>query len=220
MSNHVPIANSDAEAAPTRVTIENTGPLPRLVAVILIGAAIGALAHFLQAQGHIRDFATVAVIAIAFSISFWAHQRPDRVAVRFGPFTKIAEAIRDSLDDLRAWVYERPLKTGLLIAVGYGIAVLIGQRIIVALFSALYSWELAVAFCAVIAAVVTAPDFFKSILSRVTAPKGEQVPAPASGVVEPASEQAPVSEPAPDPSEESPALPPLEVPDADEPAQD
>jgi hypothetical protein len=119
--------------------VEVSTPLWRVFAVICTAAAIAALAYYLNAVHHADDFATVAVITAAYTVSFWARQRPDRVQRRFGPFGKIATAIRDSQDDLRTWVYHQPMRAGVLIAVGYGIAVVIGKHLVIALVHGLWS---------------------------------------------------------------------------------
>jgi hypothetical protein len=112
-------------------------------------------------------------------VSFWARQRPDRVQRRFGPFGKIASAIRDSQDDLRRWVYCQPMRAGVLIAVGYGIAVVIGKHVVIALVHGLWSPWLAVAVGAGIGAVVAAPRMFVELGHRLIGNSNHAVdPAP------------------------------------------
>jgi hypothetical protein len=137
------------------------------VAVISAAAAIAAIAYWLNAIHHADDFATVAVITVGYTISFWARRRPDRVQARFGPFGRIARAIRDSQDDLRHWVHNQPLRAGVLIAVGYGIAVVIGKHLVIALVHGLWSPWLAVAVGAGIGAVVAAPRMFADLGRRL-----------------------------------------------------
>lgn len=163
--------------------VEVSTPLWRVFAVICTAAAIAALAYYLNAVHHADDFATVAVITMAYSVSFWARQRPDRVQRRFGPFGKIATAIRDSQDDLRGWVYRQPLRAGVLIAVGYGVAVVIGKHIVIAIVHGLWSPWLAVAIGAAVGAVVAAPRMFADLGRRIVGsqrPEGQppQPPGP------------------------------------------
>jgi tetrahydromethanopterin S-methyltransferase subunit G len=135
---------------------------------MLLAGATAALGHYLQVVGHADDFATVASIAFLFTLSFWAHQRPDRLRARFGPFGKIADAIRESVDDIRQWIYQRPVRVGLTIAIAYGIMVVIMKSLIVMIISALYSWELAVIAGAIIGAIVVAPAMFATAYSTLT----------------------------------------------------
>jgi hypothetical protein len=122
--------------------------------------AIAALPCYLNAVHHADDFATVAVITAAYTVSFWVRQRPDRVQRRFGSFGKIATAIRDSQDDLRSWVYRQPLRAGVLIAVSYGIAVVIGKHVVIALVHGLWAPWPAVVVGGAIGAVVATPRMF------------------------------------------------------------
>jgi Flp pilus assembly protein TadB len=147
--------------------VEVSTPLWRVVAVMCAAAAIAAIAYWLNAIHHADDFATVAVITTAYTITFWARRRPDRVEQRFGPFGRIARAIRDSQDDLRRWVYDQPLRAGVLIAVGYGIAVVIGKHIVITVVHAFWSPWLAVAAGAAIGAAVAAPRMFTSLGRRI-----------------------------------------------------
>jgi hypothetical protein len=146
---------------------QQTNPIWRLSAVVFLAGAGAALGHYLQAVGHGDDFATVATIAILFTISFWAHQRPDRVRTRFGPFGKVADAVRESIDDIREWIYQRPVRVGFCIAVGYGMMVVILKSCVVAIISVLYSWELAVIAGLVTGAIVVAPQMFGTMYSVV-----------------------------------------------------
>lgn len=149
---------------------EPTAPLWRVAAVMLVAGSIAALGFYLQRIGHADDFATVVVIATAYTVMFWARKRPDRVRARFGPFGKIADAIRESSDDIREYVYARPLRVGIIIAVGYGIAVVIGKSLVVGAMQNLYSWELAIAVGAAIGAVAAAPGLFRAALAKVAEP--------------------------------------------------
>jgi hypothetical protein len=155
------------------IRIETSSPIWRVLAVMMGAGAIAALGFYLNAIGHVNDFATVAVITIGFTISFWAHKRPDRFRIRFGPFGKVAVALRESLDDIRAWTYDRPLRVGALIAVGYGIAVVIAKNLLVLVIRSLYSWYLAVAVGLAIGAVVAAPQMFAALVKRIAGPQDE-----------------------------------------------
>lgn len=152
------------------ITQEHTTPLWRVLAVALCAGSIAALGFYLQRVGHADDFATVIVIAFAFTVSFWAHKRPDQVSLRFGPFSKIANAIVESQDDLRKWVLARPLRVGFALAVGYGIVIVIAKSVVVTILGSLYSWELAVALGAAIGAVAAAPHLFRGLADRLSGP--------------------------------------------------
>ena len=155
---------------------EPTAPLWRVAAVMLVAGSIAALGFYLQRIGHADDFATVVVIATAYTVMFWARKRPDRVRARFGPFGKIADAIRESSDDIREYVYARPLRVGIVIAIGYGIAVVIGKHLVVGAMQNLYSWELAIAVGAAIGAVAAAPGLFRAALAKVAEPVASTTP--------------------------------------------
>lgn len=148
-----------------------TTPLWRLIAVVAAFGALGALGHYLDVVGHVEDFATVVVIALAFTVTFWAHRHPDRLQARLGPFGKIGAAIAESQDDLRRWVQERTLLAGALIAVGYGILVVIAKHIVVFFMSALYSPWLAVAGGLAVGAAVVAPEMFRAFGRKITGTK-------------------------------------------------
>ena len=142
-------------------TVEHTTPLWRVVAVVLSAASLAALGFYLERVGHADDFATILVITVVFSISFWAHKRPDRVRQRFGPFGRIADAVRESGDDIRQYIYDRPMRVGFAIAVFYGVCVVLAKYAVVAVLQNLYSWELAVALGAGIGAVAAFPSLFR-----------------------------------------------------------
>lgn len=144
-----------------RTVVEHTSPIWRLVTVSLISASIAAFGFYCQRVGRADDFATILVITLFFGASFWARKRPDQVQTRFGPFAKIALAVRESADDVRQFVYERPLRVGFAIAAGYGIAVVLAKYAVVAILQALYSWELAVAFGAAVGAVAVGGDIIR-----------------------------------------------------------
>lgn len=158
-----------ATAPGEKVTrIETSTPLWRLVGVVCAAAAIAAVAYWLNAIHHGDDAATIAVITAGYTVTFWARKRPDRVERRFGPFGKIASAIRESQDDLREWVYDRPLRAGVMIAACYGLAVVLAKHLVLVVIDGLWSPWLAVAFGAAIGAVAAAPHMFASALRRVS----------------------------------------------------
>lgn len=154
-------------------TVEHTTPIWRVAAIVLCAASVAFLGFYLEKVGHADDFATVAVVAVFFTVKHWARRRPDRVALRTGPFAKIALAIRESEEEIRAWTYDRPLRVGFAIAVGYGIAVVIAKTVVVALLAGIYSWELAVALGAAIGAVAAAPRLFSAALRTLSGPRAQ-----------------------------------------------
>lgn len=148
--------------------VEVTSPLWRVVAVAGLCGAVAALAFYLNAVHHGDDVATVAVITGCYTVSFWARTRPDRVQRRFGPFGRIARAITESQDEVRAWVYRQPLKAGAGIAVAYGIAVVIAKHLVLLAVAGLWSPWLAVAAGAAIGAIAAAPGLFSGAARRMT----------------------------------------------------
>lgn len=163
----------DSQEHRRHTTVEHTTPLWRVLAVALAAGGITALGFYLQKVGHADDFATVLVVTAAYSIAFWARKRPDRLRARFGPFGKIADAIRESLDDIREYVHEQPMQIGVTIAISYGVAIVIAKAVVVAVLGSIYSWELAVAAGCVIGAVAAAPQLFSQLGQRLTGTSDE-----------------------------------------------
>lgn len=133
-------------------------------------AAFGAItcgAYALDVLGRVDDAATILVITAVYTLTFWANRRPAQFAARFGPFSRIAEAVRQSQADIAEWVRERTLLAGGLVAVGYGIAVVIGKHIVAAGITAISTPWLAAAIGLAIGAVVVAPDLWRSLLGRI-----------------------------------------------------
>lgn len=162
--------NTPEPPEPKHTTVEFTSPIWRVVAVALTAGFITAIGFYLDKVGHGDDFATVAVVAAVYTVLFWARKRPDQVSMRFGPFSKIANAIVESQDDLREWVLARPLRVGFAAAVCYGIALVIAKTIVVGLIGSLYSWELAVAGGCIIGALAAAPGLFAKALTKLSGP--------------------------------------------------
>lgn len=151
-----------------REIVEHTSPIWRVLAVALAAGAAAALGYYFQLIGFADQFATVLVVTIFFTISFWARKRPDRFKARFGPFGRIADAIRESGDEIRTYVYNRPLRVGMIIAGCYGMALVIAKSLVVALLTNVYAWPLAAAVGCAVAALVAAPEFFSSVFSRMS----------------------------------------------------
>lgn len=77
-----PQEQAAGERGPREVVF--TTPLWRLIGVVAAFGALGALGHYLDVVGHVEDFATVVVIALAFTVTFWAHRHPDRLQAGWG----------------------------------------------------------------------------------------------------------------------------------------
>lgn len=176
-----------------RTTVTHTNPGWRLVAVVLAAGGVAAIGFYLAEVGHASDVATVVVIAAFFSLSYWADKRPDRLALRAGPFGKIATAVRESQADVRQWVYQRPLRVGVGLAICYGVAVVLAKSVVVLILGALYSWWLAVAVGLLVGALVVAPEAVSGLLRRLSGPLS---PPPAGSADEP--------EPQPEPDDGQP----------------
>jgi hypothetical protein len=163
------------------VHVETTTPLWRLVAIAATCAAIAALAYYLNAIHHADDVATVAVITAGYTATFWAAKRPQQFAGRFGPFGKIATAVRESQADIRQWVMDRPLRAGALIVSGYGLLVVLAKHIVIAAIGALWNPWLAVTLGAAVGAIVAAPHMFTAIARRLAGKQGRSAPGAESG---------------------------------------
>lgn len=163
----MPTRTTDRCPTPVTHRVEHTTPIYRLVAVILAAAAAVALGYYAQAIHRGDDFATVVVIATGFTLGFWARKRPDRMRARFGPFGRIAEAARESHEDIQAWVYSRPLRAGLSIAIAYGVVVVLAKHLVLTLLSGLWSWQIAVAAGCAIGAIVIAPHLWSGAIRRM-----------------------------------------------------
>lgn len=105
-------------------TVEYTSPVYRLLGVALAAGAVAALGYYFRQVGYADAFGTVAAVALVGSVMHWAHQRPDRMRLRAGPFSKIVEAALESTDDIRTWALKRSLRVGFVIYVGYGLGLL------------------------------------------------------------------------------------------------
>ena len=157
-----------------RQIVEHTSPIWRVLGVALAVGAVAAMGFYFQQIGYVDEFATVAVITAFFSVSFWARKRPDRLRRRFGPFGKIADSIRESGDDIRQYIYARPMRVGIVVAVFYGIAVVVAKSLVVAVLQNVYAWPLAVAIGCGIGAAVAAPEFFGGLAKRLQVPDLEE----------------------------------------------
>ena len=156
------------EPAEPVTRVEHITPLWKLLGVIAAFGCLAALGHYLDVIGHAEDLATVAVITIAYTISFWARRHPGRLEARLGPFGRIGRAIAESQDDLRRWVHERTLLAGVLIATLYGVGVVIGKHIILYVMAVLYSPWLAIAGGCAVGALVISPELWRSISRRLS----------------------------------------------------
>lgn len=161
---------------PVSYRVETTGPLWRLIAVILGAGAVAALGFYVREVGMVDDFATVAVIALGFSVQFWAKKRPDRVRARLGPFARVGLAVRESAEDIERWVYARPFLAGVMVAVVYGVIVVILKHALVMALQSLYSWYLTVAIGAIIGAWTAAPHMYSAMAQRMRVQQYQQFP--------------------------------------------
>lgn len=155
---------------PNRTTVEHTSPIWRVAAVALTAGFVAALGFWLDRIGLGQDFATIVVVTAVYSTIYWARKRPDRLRRRFGPFGKIADAIRESLDDINQYIFDRPMRVGIVFAASYGVALVLAKHVVVAILGALYSWELALALGCIVGAVAAAPHLFRSLGDRIAGP--------------------------------------------------
>lgn len=158
------------QSEPEHTTVEHTSPIWRVAAVALTAGFVAALGFWLDRIGLGQDFATIVVVTAVYSTIYWARKRPDRLRRRFGPFGKIADAIRESLDDINQYIFDRPMRVGIVFAASYGIALVLAKHVVVAILGALYSWELALALGCIVGAVAAAPHLFRSLGDRIAGP--------------------------------------------------
>lgn len=172
-THYVSMVNSEQAASAANQggtsTLNVTSPIYRILAGLLASVSVFALGYYLNDVGLISEFSTIVVIAAFFSVNYWAHhRRPEEFQAKFGPFSKIAVATRDSIDDIRVWAFSRPWKAAIPIGVFQGLLVVLAKTILSAVFIALYSWELAVAVGAIVGALLAAPELFKSMFISVS----------------------------------------------------
>lgn len=146
-----------------RHTVEHMTPIWRLVAVVAMFGGLGAIGHYLDVIGHAEDAATILSVAIVYTLSFWAARRPESVDAKFGPFSKIAAAVRESQGDIRQWVQNRTLVAGVMVAVCYGVGLVIIKHAVLTGLRTLWSPWIAVAGGCIIGALVVAPEFWRSV---------------------------------------------------------
>lgn len=167
-----PYVNADNDAQGQRTVVEHSTPLWRLVGVISAFGAIAAAGYYLNVVGRIDDAATILVITTAYTVTFWARRQPAKLEARLGPFGRIGRAISESQQDITRWVNERTLLAGVLIALGYGIAVVIGKHLFAAVLSTLYSPWLAAALGLAVGAAVVSPELWRGWRRRITGDRG------------------------------------------------
>ena len=151
-----------------RTVVEHSTPLWRLVGVIAAFGALGAIGYYPNIVGRIDDAATILVITAVYTVTFWARRQPAKLEARLGPFGRIGRAITESQADITRWVNERTLLAGVLLAVIYGVLVVIGKHIIAAVLSTLYSPWLAVALGLAVGAAVVAPELWRGWGRRIS----------------------------------------------------
>lgn len=95
---------------------------------------------------------------------FWAARRSDRVDAKFGPFSRIAVAVRESQGDIRPWVQNRTLLAGVMVAICYGIGLVLVKRAVLSGLRMLWSPWLAVAGGCVVGALLVAPEFWRQLM--------------------------------------------------------
>ncbi|WP_185972426.1 hypothetical protein [Georgenia yuyongxinii] len=145
------------------------------MATLLAGGAVAALAYYVNVQNLVDEFATVAAAATFFSIGFWARKRPDQLRARLGVFGRIGDAARESQGEINAWVHAQSLRVGLLLGLGYGIAIVLLKAAIVSVVAAFSSVWIAVAVGAAVASLVTAPELWKAARSRAALPEAPSI---------------------------------------------
>ena len=160
-------------------TVEHTTPVWRVLGVGLTAGAIVVLGFYLEQVGFADEFSTVAAVAVLGTIKFWTQKRPDQVRLRAGPFAKVADALRESLEDINAWVLERPLRVGFVIAVFYGIGLVILKTLILVVVASVYDWRLTAFVGLLIGAAAAAPQLFSAAGARLS---GSPIDSTSSGV--------------------------------------
>lgn len=151
-----------------RQIVEHTSPAWRLLAVGLFFAALffgGWFAKILRLE---EQFSTFFVLVAFFTFTFWAKKRPDKLRRRFGAFGKIAAAIQESADDIRASVYSRTIAYGIGFGAGYAVLVIVSKEVVLAVVMSIYAWQIVAAVGCLVAAVTVAPQFFQSAAKRMS----------------------------------------------------
>lgn len=156
-----------------REIVEHTSPAWRLLAVGLFFGGLFFGGWFARILGLVDQFATFFVITVFTAFLFWARKRPDKLSRRFGAFGKVALAIQESADDIRASIYSRSIYYGVLFGACYAVLVIAAKALVVATVTSLFAWQILAAVGCLVAAVVVAPQFFAAAGRRLSVPDEE-----------------------------------------------
>lgn len=153
-----------------RQIVEHTSPLWRLLAVGLFFAGVfffGWAAKIFRLE---EQFSTFFVITTFFAAAFWARKRPDKLKKRFGAYGKVALALQESADEIRASVYSRSIAHGLFFGACYAILIIVSKELVYTVVTSLYAWQLVAMAGCLTAAVVVAPQFFSAAAKHLSVP--------------------------------------------------
>ncbi|GAB4100563.1 hypothetical protein [Sinomonas halotolerans] len=143
-------------------TVFQTNPVYRLIGVILAFGALGLTAYGLREVALLDFAATVLSCTIVFTIGFWARRASsEKLQGRFGPFSRIAEAVIASQADVSAWVARRTLLAGVLVSALMGIGIALLRAGIVSGIHAMSSPWLAGGLGCAVGALAIAPEVFR-----------------------------------------------------------
>jgi hypothetical protein len=103
----------------------------RLWAFIFFIAAVFVAGAYIQSSWFKQELATVLAVTVATVVS----ARLSRITARTGVFSKIANAVAESMEDVSAWCRSNPLRFG----IGKGVALVFLKTIVLFLFGVFYS---------------------------------------------------------------------------------
>ncbi len=155
---------------PRREIVEHTSPAWRLLAVGLFFGGLFFGGWFARLLGLVDQFATFFVVTAFTAFLFWARKRPDKLRRRFGAFGKVAIAIQESADDIRASIFSKSVYYGVLFGAAYAVLVIAAKALVVATVTSLFAWQILAAVGCLVAAVVVAPQFFAAVGQHVSIP--------------------------------------------------
>lgn len=158
------------ENEPRKRIVEHTSPAWRLTAVGLFFGGLffgGWAARIFQLE---EEFSTFFVITFLVAIGFWARKRPDKLQRRFGPFGKVARALQESADDIRASIYSRSIYYGVIFGAAYALLVIVLKEVVLAVVTSLYAWQILAMVACLVASGVVAPQFLSAAAKRLSIP--------------------------------------------------
>lgn len=154
-----------------REIVEHTSPGWRVLGVGLTVAGGIVFGSYLQEAGLADEFATVAAVAILYTLKSWAKTGPARSRTRAGP-GRVFDVVREEAEGIDAWISERALWVKFAIAVVYGVVLVAVRTVILLLITSLYDWKLAAALGLVVGGAAAAPQLYGAVGGRLSGASG------------------------------------------------